>query len=117
MARSETFVLEEKPGIYVVDVRSGEATPLPESITDIARPGWDESGFQASADGSQLLFMGGAGPGRWRVYPPSVKRSEAADHKPEPSRPGQRVADGSKIVYVAPVEQDQPSRTFPPTWS
>jgi len=103
VARSETFVLEEKPGIYVVDVRSGEATPLPESITDIARPGWDESGFQASADGSQLLFMGEDEAGRSQVYLAVIDGSclRQLTHEPVGADPASMSADGSKIVYVA----------------
>jgi Tol biopolymer transport system component len=98
----ETFELDEKPGTYFVDVRSGEATPVPQSIVDLAVD-WDTVGYQGTPDGSSLLFVGEDDRGRSQVFLATIDGSDVSQltDEPEGAEAASLSPDGRTVVYVA----------------
>jgi len=90
-------------GLYSVDIRTGEATPLASSITSIR----GATNFDVSPDGSKIVFddsgIGGRPqPGRVQVFLANIDGSDM--HRITNDAVGASYAswspDGSKIVYV-----------------
>ncbi len=99
----QVLTFEGEPGIHLFDVGTGEATPLPEEITDVALDNWGLARYQASPDGSQLLFMGADRAGRSQAFLASIDGRSIRQLTDEPygAEAASYSPDGGRIVYIA----------------
>lgn len=104
---SDRIPLDEAPGTYFVDVRTGAVTPLPASITDVAFDDvtfdWGMALYQGSPDGSTVLFVGRDGSGLTQICLADADGAQVRSLTADPIGalwPAWS-PDGSKIVYLA----------------
>ena len=122
-ALSGPVVVDEPPATpaFFVDIETGQATPLPDTITSI--PG--ASGFQVSPDGSQLLFDTSGDPSApSQVHIANVDGTDVRQLTEDPEgavvgawgdevRAGGWSPDGSLVTYIGgwgrPTDLDEPA--------
>ena len=113
-ARGTSLTLD-KPGLYFLDVLTGEATRLPKSVTDVAQAAYDEAGYQPSPEGSRLLFVGTPDGSRAsQVFVANIDGTEMRQvtDDPDGSSWASWSPDGSTIVFVEPGANDTNDSTF-----
>jgi Tol biopolymer transport system component len=87
---------------YVIDLNTGEMTPLPRSIIGTRAENWPAGEYAVSPDGSKLAYSGSAGPGLGQIFIASLDgtgvRRQVTDDPEGASSPAWS-PDGTKIAY------------------
>jgi Tol biopolymer transport system component len=99
---------------YLLDLKTGETTPLPESI----RGGYEQNGYAISPDGSEVAYYGRAGDRSMQVFVANLDGTgvrqithDAGGFEWSPGSPGWS-PDGTKIAYVGRHHGDRTSSVF-----
>jgi Tol biopolymer transport system component len=87
---------------YVIDLNTGEMTPLPRSIIGTRAENWAAREYAVSPDGSKLAYSGRVGPGLGQIFIASLDgtgvRRQVTDDPEGASSPAWS-PDGTKIAY------------------